>query len=80
MFLLFLIYNFNSSTQFIKLLEAFLCFVGKSLTEYDSEKNMDDLDIQLFDLPTITTATNDFSVENKIGEGGFGPVYKVIIL
>ena len=22
-------------------------------------------------------ATNDFSSENKLGEGGFGPVYKV---
>ncbi|RZC09266.1 G-type lectin S-receptor-like serine/threonine-protein kinase At4g27290 [Glycine soja] len=53
---------------------------GKSLTEYDSEKDMDDLDIQLFDLPTITTATNDFSMENKIGEGGFGPVYKGILV
>ena len=41
---------------------------------------MDDLDVQLFDLFTIATATNDFSAENKIGEGGFGPVYKVTIL
>ena len=24
-------------------------------------------------------ATNSFSQENKLGEGGFGPVYKVII-
>jgi len=32
----------------------------------------------LFDLPTISTATNGFSENNKIGEGGFGTVYKVI--
>lgn len=31
-----------------------------------------------FDLDTIRAATNDFSDENKLGEGGFGPVYKVI--
>jgi hypothetical protein len=32
----------------------------------------------LFDLVTVIAATNNFSSENKIGEGGFGPVYKVI--
>ncbi|KAK7302655.1 hypothetical protein RJT34_13548 [Clitoria ternatea] len=29
-----------------------------------------------FDINTILAATNNFSVENKIGEGGFGPVYR----
>ncbi|KAK6932381.1 Serine-threonine/tyrosine-protein kinase, catalytic domain [Dillenia turbinata] len=29
-----------------------------------------------YDLRTIETATNNFSIENKIGEGGFGDVYK----
>ncbi|KAH7836517.1 hypothetical protein Vadar_002312 [Vaccinium darrowii] len=36
----------------------------------------EDLELPLFDLATISTATNNFSFENKIGEGGFGPVYK----
>ncbi|KAI9093206.1 hypothetical protein K1719_027220 [Acacia pycnantha] len=35
----------------------------------------DDLDLPLFDLPTIAQATENFSQENKIGQGGFGPVY-----
>ncbi|XP_039118373.1 putative receptor-like protein kinase At4g00960 isoform X2 [Dioscorea cayenensis subsp. rotundata] len=30
----------------------------------------------LFDLSTIREATDDFSDDNKLGEGGFGPVYK----
>ncbi|KAI8000785.1 Cysteine-rich receptor-like protein kinase 6 [Camellia lanceoleosa] len=30
-----------------------------------------------FDLATIQVATNNFSDDNKIGEGGFGSVYKV---
>lgn len=38
----------------------------------------DDLELPLFDTNTIATATNNFSFTNKIGEGGFGPVYKVI--
>lgn len=28
-------------------------------------------------LHTIVDATNGFSNDNKLGEGGFGPVYKV---
>lgn len=34
-------------------------------------------DLPFMDLSTIQTATNFFSIENKLGEGGFGPVYKV---
>ncbi|KAJ7946231.1 cysteine-rich receptor-like protein kinase 10 [Quillaja saponaria] len=33
----------------------------------------------LFDLITIKSATNNFSDENKLGEGGFGAVYKVVV-
>ena len=31
----------------------------------------------MFSLATISTATDNFSVNNKLGEGGFGPVYRV---
>lgn len=40
----------------------------------------DDLDLPFLDLSTIVVATDNFSMKNKIGEGGFGPVYKVIHL
>jgi len=30
-----------------------------------------------FDLGMILIATNEFSLENKLGQGGFGSVYKV---
>lgn len=31
-----------------------------------------------FDLASIHAATNTFSDSNLLGQGGFGPVYKVI--
>ncbi|KAL8209961.1 hypothetical protein R6Q57_006693 [Mikania cordata] len=34
------------------------------------------IDIVVFSFADILTATNDFSSENKLGQGGFGPVYK----
>ncbi|KAI4340184.1 hypothetical protein MLD38_025047 [Melastoma candidum] len=36
----------------------------------------DDVELPLFDLATLSEATHDFSLSNKLGEGGFGPVYK----
>ncbi|GMH24318.1 hypothetical protein Nepgr_026161 [Nepenthes gracilis] len=35
-------------------------------------------ELPAFDLATVVAATNNFSLENKIGGGGFGPVYKGI--
>ncbi|KAG7658073.1 PAN/Apple domain [Arabidopsis suecica] len=32
--------------------------------------------LDFFDMHTIQTATNNFSISNKLGQGGFGPVYK----
>ncbi|CBI18317.3 unnamed protein product, partial [Vitis vinifera] len=37
-------------------------------------------DLKLFSFDSIVVASNNFSSENKLGEGGFGPVYKVIII
>ncbi|CAH1427278.1 unnamed protein product [Lactuca virosa] len=33
-------------------------------------------DLVVFSFAAIATATNEFASENKLGEGGFGPVYK----
>ncbi|KAK7244121.1 hypothetical protein RIF29_38939 [Crotalaria pallida] len=38
-----------------------------------------DLQMGLFTLRQIKVATNNFNISNKIGEGGFGPVYKGIL-
>lgn len=55
--------------------------VISSNREYSSEKNkMDDLELPLFDFNTIKTATNKFSESNRLGQGGFGTVYRVSLL
>lgn len=46
--------------------------------EYSAESNPDELELPLFDFDTIATATDNFSNENKLGQGGFGIVYMVI--
>lgn len=36
-----------------------------------------DVELPLFSFSSVSAATCNFSAENKLGEGGFGPVYKV---
>lgn len=36
-----------------------------------------DQDLQIFHLSTIAAATSSFSMDNKLGQGGFGSVYMV---
>ncbi|KAL0017635.1 hypothetical protein SO802_004704 [Lithocarpus litseifolius] len=40
------------------------------------EGQSEDMEITFFTLTTIATATDNFSSDNKLGEGGFGLVYK----
>ncbi|XP_061994868.1 G-type lectin S-receptor-like serine/threonine-protein kinase RKS1 [Rosa rugosa] len=44
------------------------------------EQKDEDLELPLFDLSTIETATNKFSINNKLGEGGFESVYEGTLL
>ncbi|KAH1131698.1 hypothetical protein J1N35_003076 [Gossypium stocksii] len=36
-------------------------------------------DLMVYSFPDIEAATNRFSFENKLGEGGYGPVYKGVL-
>ncbi|KAI5555762.1 hypothetical protein BDE02_19G105600 [Populus trichocarpa] len=43
-----------------------------------NEEDKKGIDVPFFDLDSILAATDNFSEANKLGRGGFGPVYKVI--
>ena len=45
----------------------------------EGEEGEEGSDCSLFSFATIATATDNFSSSNKLGEGGFGPVYKVML-
>ncbi|XP_074305362.1 G-type lectin S-receptor-like serine/threonine-protein kinase SD1-13 [Silene latifolia] len=51
-----------------------ITFAGKRSRTISRETQFHDL--PLFEFAKLATATNDFSVVNKLGEGGFGSVYK----
>jgi hypothetical protein len=66
----------------------FICYVQASLVisgmkrrsqrkVSDNKGGKQDMVLPIFDLTAITKATDNFSNDNKLGEGGFGPVYKV---
>ncbi|KAL2327816.1 hypothetical protein Fmac_021243 [Flemingia macrophylla] len=43
---------------------------------YKIRQRREDVDLPTFDLSVLATATENFATKNKLGEGGFGPVYK----
>ncbi|KAL6619012.1 hypothetical protein ACP70R_034151 [Stipagrostis hirtigluma subsp. patula] len=45
-------------------------------TRHGDDEEMRSSESLLYDLNTLRAATDNFSEENKLGEGGFGPVYK----
>ncbi|KAK8612557.1 hypothetical protein V6N13_092669 [Hibiscus sabdariffa] len=47
-----------------------------SLGGKDRDNSTVNGDLPYFDLSTIAAATDNFSSDNKLGQGGFGPVYK----
>ncbi|KAF5176195.1 Leucine-rich repeat receptor protein kinase ems1 [Thalictrum thalictroides] len=78
-----LIIGVSASALFLIL--VILCILWKKgcLGNKDSmDKDLRSLDLKtgLFSLRQIKAATNNFDLQNKLGEGGFGAVYKAIVL
>ncbi|KAI8001008.1 Receptor-like serine/threonine-protein kinase SD1-8 [Camellia lanceoleosa] len=48
--------------------------------DYSCESTTDELELPLFDFGTLAMATNNFCEENKLGQGGFGIVYKGMLM
>ncbi|XP_020250185.1 receptor-like serine/threonine-protein kinase SD1-8 isoform X4 [Asparagus officinalis] len=63
----------------ISLLVSVACYAWRKLkwTRGNAFVKEDDMELPFFELVEIEAATNNFSNENKLGEGGFGPVYKM---
>nr|XP_023903925.1 G-type lectin S-receptor-like serine/threonine-protein kinase At4g27290 isoform X2 [Quercus suber] len=49
------------------------------ISHQNNEGQKEDLELPFLDLSTIVGATDNFALNNKLGEGGFGPVYKGIL-
>lgn len=79
-YLLVLINYFEAMFWFKKLLLRYFKGILENKSRNDPEIRSDDEDLELplFDLSTILKATNNLSVDVKLGEGGYGPVYKVM--
>ncbi|CAL8139769.1 unnamed protein product [Prunus armeniaca] len=54
--------------------------MSQTLSNISAGGGNNDTELPLFDLWSILAATDNFSEANKLGEGGFGPVYKGTLL
>ncbi|KAK6134948.1 hypothetical protein DH2020_031326 [Rehmannia glutinosa] len=50
--------------------------VASSELGINNEAYDKDFELPFFDLSTISKATDNFAIKNKLGQGGYGPVYK----
>ncbi|KAM5577702.1 G-type lectin S-receptor-like serine/threonine-protein kinase RKS1 [Rosa sericea] len=54
-------------------------YLEDSPSRTDADDSRLKSDLPFFDLSTISAATKNFSDSNRLGEGGFGPVYKGVL-
>ncbi|KAL9384038.1 hypothetical protein Peur_024361 [Populus x canadensis] len=64
---------------FLVSLFAYLWLKKRAKKGTELQVNRTSTELEYFKLSTITAATNNFSPANKLGEGGFGSVYKGLL-
>ncbi|XP_023635511.1 G-type lectin S-receptor-like serine/threonine-protein kinase At4g27290 isoform X2 [Capsella rubella] len=70
-------YNENGQDLYVRLASSEIEMVQRESVRVSSRKQEDeDLELPFLDLDAISEATDRFSEGNKLGQGGFGPVYK----
>ncbi|KAJ9553437.1 hypothetical protein OSB04_017482 [Centaurea solstitialis] len=72
------VYPQNGQDLYVRLAASELSLKILDKDHHGSSKKQS-VDLPLFSLSTISRATNNFSINNKLGEGGFGPVYKGVL-
>jgi len=64
--------------KLVKAVNHGLLFIKENRKGVFRDENVEGIDVPFFHLVCILVATDSFSDANKLGQGGFGPVYKVI--
>ncbi|CAL2234788.1 unnamed protein product [Prunus armeniaca] len=79
--------NINGQDIYIRMASSELakvpCYIIYFTTHFTGELKpgqKEDLELTLFDLAAVVCATKNFSNNNKLGEGGFGSVFKAWML
>ena len=71
-------YNGKPILHLLEKMENNVTMESNVMIDQNIEGKSEDLqELPFFNLATIATTTNNFSSNNKLGEGRFGPVYKV---
>ncbi|XP_073138954.1 G-type lectin S-receptor-like serine/threonine-protein kinase CES101 isoform X2 [Henckelia pumila] len=77
---LFLLLRFRRGKKREEEVKRLLTLEGYTNTYEMEDGGAKGHDLRLFTYASILAATDNFSSENKLGEGGFGPVYKGVTL
>ncbi|CAN1810886.1 G-type lectin S-receptor-like serine/threonine-protein kinase B120 [Linum perenne] len=74
------VHHFNGSSNNVLFLRLANSRPGKCASSISIQltegSDVNQLDMPLFSFGVVAFSTDQFSVENKLGQGGFGPVYK----
>ncbi|XP_035832438.1 G-type lectin S-receptor-like serine/threonine-protein kinase At4g27290 [Helianthus annuus] len=71
------VYQVNGQDLYVRLAASEL--LVKVLERDQNSSKKESIELPVFSLSAISRATNKFSTDNKLGEGGFGPVYKGVL-